>query len=38
LMKASETWKQFQPLVEKALPKDKRLPLFDGLEPTENRT
>lgn len=33
LMKASETWRQFKPLVDKALPKYKRLPLFDGLEP-----
>jgi hypothetical protein len=33
LMKASDTWKQFKPMVERALPKYKRLPLFDGLEP-----
>ncbi len=35
LMKASDTWKQFKPMVDRALPKYKRLPLFDGLEPKE---
>jgi P63C domain len=38
LMKASDTWKQFKPMVERALPKYKRLPLFDGLEPKESKT
>jgi hypothetical protein len=33
LMKASDTWDQFKPMVDRALPKYKRLPLFDGLEP-----
>jgi len=37
LMKASDTWKQFKPMVERALPKYKRLPLFDGLEPKESK-
>jgi hypothetical protein len=35
LMKASDTWKLFKPLLDKALPRYKRLPLFDGLEPKE---
>ena len=35
LMKASDTWKQFKLMVDRALPKYKRLPLFDGLEPKE---
>jgi P63C domain len=35
LMKASDTWKQFKPMVDRALPKYKRLPLFDGLEAKE---
>lgn len=33
LMKASDTWGQFKPMIDRALPKYKRLPLFDGLEP-----
>lgn len=35
LMKASDTWEQFKPMVDRALPKYKRLPLFDGPEPNE---
>ena len=35
LMKASDTWDQFKPMVERALPKYKRLPLFDGLDSKE---
>jgi hypothetical protein len=35
LMKASETWRQFKSMVDKALPRYKRLPLFDGLESKE---
>jgi hypothetical protein len=34
-MKACDEWEQFKPMVNKALPPYKRLPLFDGLEPTE---
>jgi hypothetical protein len=37
LMRASDKWGQFKPLVDKALPKYKRLPLFDGLEPKETQ-
>jgi hypothetical protein len=37
LMKASDTWDQFKPMVERALPKYKRLPLFDGLESKETK-
>jgi hypothetical protein len=36
LMKASENWDQFKKMVNRALPKYKRLPLFDGLEPEES--
>ena len=32
LMRASETWRQFKSMVDKALPRYKRLPLFDGFE------
>ena len=32
LMKVAETWDQFLPLVNKALPTQTRMPLFDGLE------
>lgn len=35
LMKASDTWRQFKLMVDKALPRYKHLPLFDGLEPKE---
>lgn len=35
LMKASNTWEQFKPMADKALPHQKRMPLFDGLEPEE---
>jgi hypothetical protein len=35
LMKASDSWKQFKPMMDRALPKYKRLPLFDGLESKE---
>ena len=35
LMKASDAWRQFKPMVDRALPRYKRLPLFDGLEPNE---
>ncbi|HWF37344.1 MAG TPA: P63C domain-containing protein [Candidatus Acidoferrales bacterium] len=35
LMKASDSWEQFKPMVDRALPKYKRLPLFDGLESKE---
>jgi hypothetical protein len=37
LMKVSDTWNQFKPMVDRALPKYKRLPLFDGLGPMELR-
>jgi hypothetical protein len=36
LMKASDTWDHFRPMLDRALPKYKRLPLFDGLEPLES--
>ena len=39
LMKASDTWDGFKPMVDRALPKYKRyksLPLFDGLAIAEN--
>ncbi|HVA94654.1 MAG TPA: P63C domain-containing protein, partial [Candidatus Dormibacteraeota bacterium] len=36
LMKASETWRQFMTMVDRALPRYKHLPLFDGLEPKES--
>ncbi len=32
LMKASDSWEQFKPMVDRALPKYKRLPLFDELD------
>lgn len=35
LMKVSDNWTQFKPMVNKALPRYKRLPLFDGLAPKE---
>lgn len=35
LMKASDSWDQFKPMVDRVLPHQKRLPLFDGLEPLE---
>jgi len=35
LMKASDTWDQFKPMVDRVLPKYKRLPLFDGSDPNE---
>jgi hypothetical protein len=35
LMKVSDSWEQFKPMVDRALPKYKRLPLFDGLDPKE---
>ena len=35
LMKASDSWRVFKPLLDRALPRYKRLPLFDGLEPRE---
>jgi len=35
LMKVADTWKQFKPMVDKALPHQTRMPLFDGLEPKE---
>lgn len=35
LMRASENWRQFKLMVDKALPRYKHLPLFDGLEPEE---
>ena len=40
LMKASDTWDEFKPLVDRALPKYKlykALPLFDGLEIAESK-
>ncbi|HVB98515.1 MAG TPA: P63C domain-containing protein [Candidatus Dormibacteraeota bacterium] len=37
LMKASDTWDQFKPMVDRALPKYKHLPLFDGLEAKETK-
>ena len=33
LMKASDAWSEFKQLLDRALPKQKRLPLFDGPEP-----
>ena len=33
LMKVSDTWSEFKELLNRALPKQKRLPLFDGPEP-----
>jgi hypothetical protein len=33
LMKVSQDWDQFQMMVDKALPRQLRMPLFDGLEP-----
>ena len=33
LMRAAETWDQFKKMADRALPKYKHLPLFDGLEP-----
>lgn len=33
LMKACDRWDQFKTMVDRALPKYRRLPLFDGLEP-----
>jgi hypothetical protein len=33
LMKACDKWDQFKAMVDRALPKYRRLPLFDGLEP-----
>lgn len=33
LMKVAETWDKFKPMIDKAFPKYKRLPLFDGIEP-----
>jgi P63C domain-containing protein len=38
LMKASDGWKAFKALVDKALPKYKRLPLFDGIETKEAKS
>lgn len=35
LMKASDAWGQFKPMLDRALPKHKHLPLFDGIEPTK---
>jgi hypothetical protein len=35
LMKASDSWRQFKLMADKALPRYKHLPLFDGLEPKE---
>jgi hypothetical protein len=35
LMKASDTWAQFKPMVDRALPKYKSLPLFDGIDSKE---
>jgi hypothetical protein len=37
LMRASEGWRQFKTMIDKSLPKYKRLPLFDGLEPGETQ-
>jgi hypothetical protein len=37
LMKASDNWKQLKLMVDRALPKYKRLPLFDGLAPLESK-
>jgi len=37
LMKASDTWDQFKRMLDKALLKHKRLPLFDGIEPEVGR-
>ncbi|MBZ5501775.1 MAG: P63C domain-containing protein, partial [Acidobacteriia bacterium] len=37
LMKVSDTWRQFKSMVDRALPRYKRLPLFDGLEPEETK-
>ena len=38
LMKVADTWKQFRPLVDKALPHQTRMPLFDGMEPIEHNS
>lgn len=35
LMKACDKWEQLKPMVDRALPRYKHLPLFDGLEPKE---
>lgn len=35
LMKASDNWRAFKAMIDKALPRYNRLPLFDGLEPKE---
>jgi hypothetical protein len=34
-MCASESWQQFKKMVDMALPKQTRLPLFDGLDGVE---
>lgn len=36
LMRASDTWEQFKGMLDRSLPKHRRLPLFDGLESEES--
>jgi len=33
IMRLCDKWEQFKPMLDRALPKYRRLPLFDGLEP-----
>ena len=38
IMKLATTWEKFKPMVDKVLPYQTRMPLFDGLEPKEQTT